>query len=282
MYPTVTVNNLRRAAAESGDGLTQREAADLAATRARVEPAPFRPFVSVIIPALNEEKSIGAVLAAIPTVWPGALVDEVIVVDNGSADRTELIARQHGARVVSQPERGYGAACLAGVAALKPETGIVVFLDADFSDYPEEISLLIRPIVEWGADLALSTRMLDGASRAALTPQQRWGNWLATTLIRWRYGFRYTDLGPFRAIRREALDKLGMRDRNYGWTVEMQIKALQAGLRIVEVPMRYRVRIGRSKISGTVKGTLLAGAKILYTIGKYSLRHSWPGFFSSP
>lgn len=230
--------------------------------------------MSVIIPALNEEKSIGAVLAAIPPAWPGGLVDEVIVVNNGSADRTETIARQYGARVVSQPERGYGAACLAGIAALKPETGIVVFLDADFSDYPEEIGLLIRPIVEWGADLALGTRMLDGASRAALTPQQRWGNWLATTLIRWRFGFRYTDLGPFRAIRREALDKLGMRDRNYGWTVEMQIKALQAGLRIVEVPMRYRARIGRSKISGTLKGTLLAGAKILYTISKYSLRHS--------
>ncbi|MGH9768151.1 MAG: glycosyltransferase family 2 protein [Blastocatellia bacterium] len=245
---------------------------------ARALLAPDRPFVSVIIPAFNEEKSIGAVLAAIPPVW----VDEVIVVDNGSADQTEMIARQHGARVVSRPERGYGAACLAGIAALKPETGIIVFLDADFIDYPEEISLPIRPIVEWGADLALSTRMLDGASRAALMPQQRWGNWLATTLIRWRYGFRYTDLGPFRAIRREALDKSGMRDRNYGWTVEMQIKALQAGLRIVEVPMRYRVRIGRSKISGTLKGTLLAGAKILYTIGKYTFLRNWPGFFSTP
>jgi glycosyltransferase involved in cell wall biosynthesis len=277
-HPAATVNNLQQAAADCGDGLMMREAAGLAVLRAQAVSASDRPFVSVIIPALNEEKSIGAVLAAIPRAW----IDEVIVVDNGSADRTEMIARQHGARVVSQPERGYGAACLAGIAALKAQTGVVVFLDADFSDHPEDIGLLIRPIVEWDADLALGTRMLDGASRAALTPPQRWGNRLATTLIRWRFGFRYTDLGPFRAIRREALDKLGMRDRNYGWTVEMQIKALQAGLRIVEVPMRYRVRIGRSKISGTLKGTLLAGAKILYTIGKYALRRTWPGFFSSP
>ncbi len=254
-----------------------REAAGLAVLRAQAVSASDRPVVSVIIPALNEEKSISAVLAAIPRAW----VDEVIVVDNGSTDRTQAVARQHDARVVSQPERGYGAACLAGIAALKPETEIVVFLDADFSDYPEEIGLLIRPLVEWGADLALSTRTLDGASRAALTPQQRWGNWLAATLIRWRFGFRYTDLGPFRAIRRGALEKLEMQDRNYGWTVEMQIKALQAGLRVVEVPMRYRMRIGRSKISGTLKGTLLAGAKILYTIGKYALRRSRPGFFSS-
>ncbi|MGH9838573.1 MAG: glycosyltransferase family 2 protein [Blastocatellia bacterium] len=267
LHPTVPINNLQRTAADRGAGAAVREAAVPDFLRAQAVPAPERPFVSVIIPALNEEESIGAVLAAIPRAW----VNDVIVVDNGSADRTERIARQYGARVVSQPERGYGAACLAGIAALEPETEIVVFLDADFSDYPEDIGLLIRPLIEWGADLALGARTLDGASRAALTPQQRWGNWLATTLIRWRFGFRYTDLGPFRAIRREALESLGMRDRNYGWTVEMQIKALQAGLRIVEVPLRYRVRIGQSKISGTVKGTLLAGVKILYTIGKYAL-----------
>ncbi len=274
LHPTVTVNNLRWASADRGAGAAMIEAAESTVFRARAVPGPYSPFVSVIIPALNEEQSIGTVLTAIPRAWPHALVDEVIVVDNGSVDRTEMVARQHGARVVSQPERGYGAACLAGIAALEARTGIVVFLDADFSDYPEDIGLLIRPLVECGADFALGARTLDDASRAALTPQQRWGNWLATTLICWRFGFRYTDLGPFRAIRRDALERLQMQDRNYGWTVEMQIKALQSGLRIVEVPMRYRVRIGRSKISGTLKGTLLAGAKILYTIGKYAFSHS--------
>lgn len=221
--------------------------------------------VRVIIPALNEEKSIGAVLAALPA---GAIA-EVVVVDNNSTDATALVARQAGATVVHQPERGYGAACLAGIAAVAPHTDIVVFLDADFSDYPEDIHCLLAPILAGDADLVLSARMKDQVARRALTPQQRWGNWLAVTLLRWRFGFRYSDLGPFRAIRYAALKQLGMQDRNYGWTVEMQIRAVRQGLRIVEVPMRYRVRIGRSKISGTIKGTILAGAKILYTIGKH-------------
>jgi glycosyltransferase involved in cell wall biosynthesis len=222
-------------------------------------------LIRVIIPALNEEKSIGAVLAALPA---GAIA-EVIVVDNNSSDATALVARQAGATVVHQPERGYGAACLAGIAAVAPHTDIVVFLDADFSDYPEDIHCLLAPILAGEADLVLSTRMKEQAARRALTPQQRWGNWLAVTLLRWRFGFRYSDLGPFRAIRYAALKDLGMQDRNYGWTVEMQIRAVRKGLRIVEVPMRYRIRIGRSKISGTIKGTILAGAKILYTIGKH-------------
>lgn len=226
---------------------------------------PPRPSVRVIIPALNEAASIQKVLGALPAEW----VDEVIVVDNGSADDTAEIAARAGATVVCQAERGYGAACLAGIAALDSTTEIVVFLDADFSDYPEDLALLLEPLIKNTADLVLSTRMGMPEARQALTPQQRWGNWLAVTLMRWRFGYQYSDLGPFRAIRYAALKSMGMQDRNYGWTVEMQIRAIRQGLRVVEVPMRYRVRIGRSKISGTVKGTILAGAKILYTIFRY-------------
>ena len=227
-----------------------------------------RPRVSLIIPALNEEKSIGAVLRDIPRAW----VDEVIVVDNDSMDGTAAIAREAGAKVVHQPLRGYGAACLKGLAAVQPDSEIIVFLDADYSDFPEEIRILVRPLFDGSMDLAIGTRTLYPAARVALSPQQRWGNRLATTLVRLLFGHRYTDLGPFRAIRRDALDRLGMSDTNYGWTIEMQIKAIKNGLRIVEIPVRYRVRIGGSKISGTVKGTVLAGSKIIYTIFKYAVR----------
>ncbi|MCI0404354.1 MAG: glycosyltransferase family 2 protein [Acidobacteria bacterium] len=226
-----------------------------------------RPQVAVIIPAYNEEKSIAQVLRDIPAAW----ADQVLVVDNGSTDRTAEIARSSGASVVRETERGYGAACLAGIGALPRDTEIVVFLDADYSDFPEDMELLLAPILEGRADMTLSTRTRDRATRAALAPQQLWGNRLACWLMRRRFGFQSTDLGPFRAIRREALERLHMSDRNYGWTVEMQIKAGLAGLQVVEVPLRYRVRIGRSKISGTVKGTLLAGGKILYTIARYAL-----------
>lgn len=229
--------------------------------------APSRPSVRAIIPALNEAASIQNVLAALPAEW----VDEVLVVDNGSTDDTAEIAARAGATVVRQAERGYGAACLAGIAALDSTTEIVVFLDADFSDYPEDLALLLEPLLKDAADMVLSTRMQMPEARQALTPQQQWGNWLAVTLLRWRFGYRYSDLGPFRAIRYSALKQMGMQDRNYGWTVEMQIRAIRQGLRIVEVPMRYRVRIGRSKISGTIKGTILAGAKILYTIFRYGI-----------
>ncbi len=227
-----------------------------------------RPHVSLIIPALNEEKSIGAVLCDIPRRW----VDEVIVVDNGSTDRTAAIAREAGVKVVHQPQRGYGAACLMGIASVTPESEIIIFLDADYSDSPEEIKDLIRPLLDGSTDLVIGTRTQEPAARVALSLQQRWGNGLATTLVRLLFGHRYTDLGPFRAIRRDALYRLGMSDTNYGWTIEMQIKAIRKGLRIAEVPVRYRVRIGRSKISGTVKGTVLAGSKIIYTIFKYAVR----------
>jgi glycosyltransferase involved in cell wall biosynthesis len=220
----------------------------------------------VIIPALNEEKAIGLVLCDIP----GTIVDQVIAVDNGSTDGTTREAARHGAIVIREPKRGYGAACQAGMRALHPDTHIVVFLDGDYSDYPEEIEELIWPITENRADLVIGSRTLLGSSRGVLNWPQLWGNRLATMLIRWRFGCRHTDLGPFRAIRRSALDDLGMKDRGYGWTAEMQVKAVCAGLRITEVPVRYRQRIGRSKISGTLKGGVCAGAKILWTIARYS------------
>ena len=225
-----------------------------------------RPRISLIIPAYNEESSIGHVLGAIPRGW----ADEIIVVDNGSTDWTAAIAREYGARVVRQLERGYGAACLAGIATLSAQCEIVVFLDADYSDYPEDIEHLVGKLLVEDADMIIGTRTQTRHARGALTPQQRFGNLLATLLIRWRWGFKYTDLGPFRAIRRSALEGLAMTDRNFGWTVEMQIKAVQQNLRIFEVPVRYRVRSGgRSKISGTFKGTMLAGAKIMSTIFRY-------------
>jgi glycosyltransferase involved in cell wall biosynthesis len=218
------------------------------------------PRVAVVIPALNEEQAIVPVLQAIPI---GPLV---VVVDNGSTDDTARCARSQGAVVVSEPHRGYGTACLAGIDALPEEIEIVVFLDADYSDHPEEMEILITPILKNEADFVLGSRMMRATSRSALTPQQRFGNWLATTLIRLLFGYRYTDLGPFRAIRKDALDGLEMSDRGYGWTVEMQIKAVRAGLKILEFPVRYRPRLGKSKISGTLRGALLVGSKILYTV----------------
>lgn len=224
------------------------------------------PSLAVLIPALDEEQAIAQVLAAIP---PG-LAQEVVVVDNGSTDRTAEVARSLGARVVSEPRRGYGQACLSGLAALGP-VDIVVFLDGDYSDYPEEMPALIAPILRGEADLVIGSRVLGTRQRGALLLQQRLGNALATWLIRLLFGVRYTDLGPFRAIRSEALRRLQMQDRDYGWTVEMQVKAARAGLRLAEVPVSYRRRLGVSKISGTLKGTLKAGYKIIATI----LRHSW-------
>lgn len=222
----------------------------------------------VIIPACNEERSLPLVLAAIP---PGC-ADAILVVDNGSADGTAAAAQRAGARVVAEPRRGYGSACLAGIAAaesLEPE--IAVFLDADHSDHPEEMPRLLEPILSGRFDLVIGSRALGTRERGALLPQARAGNLLAVALIRLLYGHRYTDLGPFRAIRWRSLKALGMRDTGFGWTVEMQVRALRSGLRVTEVPVSYRRRVGISKITGTVRGTLLAGKGILGTIFRLRL-----------
>jgi glycosyltransferase involved in cell wall biosynthesis len=226
--------------------------------------------VAVVIPALNEAGSIGRVLADLPR----PPVERVVVVDNGSADDTAGEARRGGAEVLSEPRRGYGRACLAGIAWLSaPERrpDILVFIDGDYSDHPAELAGVIAPIVDGRADLVVGSRVLGRAEPGALLPQARFGNWLATTLIRLLWGVRYTDLGPFRAIRFDALERLGMADTNFGWTVEMQVKAARHHLRSEEVPVSYRKRIGKSKVTGTLKGTLAAGTKILYTIFKESL-----------
>jgi glycosyltransferase involved in cell wall biosynthesis len=230
-----------------------------------------RPSIAVLIPALNEEASLPLVLADIPR----DLVSDILVVDNGSTDRTAEVARAAGARVVTEPQRGYGAACLRGLAELAQRTegapDVVVFLDADYSDHPDELLLLVQPILDGQCDMVLGSRLKGRREKGAMPPQSVWGNRLACFLMWFFFGARYTDLGPFRAIRWECLQRLGMCDRNFGWTVEMQIKAVRQDLRVREVPVSYRRRIGASKISGTAKGTILAGSKILYLIARYGL-----------
>jgi glycosyltransferase involved in cell wall biosynthesis len=216
---------------------------------------------ALIIPALDEEPAIGQTLDRVPR----DLYCAIIVADNGSRDRTAEIARAHGATVVSEPERGYGAACLRAISALPDSVEAVVFMDADASDDPAEAVLLLEPIYQGRADLVIGSRTLGQAEKGALEPHQVLGNRLATGIIRVFYGHRYTDLGPFRAIRAEALHKLAMRDRNYGWTIEMQIKALRHKLRVTEVPVSYRRRVGVSKISGNWRASMAAGAKIIWT-----------------
>ena len=222
--------------------------------------------ISIIIPAYNEESSIGLVLDALPQ----EKLHEIIVVDNGSTDATARVAEEHGARVVKEPRKGYGSACLKGIDELDAPD-IVVFIDGDFSDFPEEIVLLIGPIETGEKDFVLGSRMILPKSQLALLPQARYGNRLAVFLIKLFFKHEFTDLGPFRAIRYSSLMSIGMKDIDFGWTVEMQIKAVRYGLRIQEVPVNYLKRIGISKISGTVLGTFRAGTKIIYIIFKYLL-----------
>lgn len=226
-------------------------------------------IIDVIIPAYNEENAVGKVVKAIPK----DLVREIVVVNNNSSDETSTIAGNAGATVLMQRDRGYGNACLKGIEYLKlkdeGDPDVVVFLDADFSDFPEEMVRIVAPIQQGKAELVIGSRALGKKEKGSMLIQQRFGNWLATTLIHRIYKYRYTDLGPFRAIRMDKLELICMRDRTYGWTVEMQLKALKHGLLIQEVPVSYRKRIGKSKITGTVSGTLGAGWKILATIWKY-------------
>ena len=227
-------------------------------------------MIWVIIPAFNEAKSIALVLRDLPD-----LVDEVVVVDNRSTDGTADEAEKAGATVLFEAQKGYGYACLKGIAYLaqkaKPKD-IVVFLDGDYSDYPEELEQLIDPILKNEALFSLGTRVTPQIEKKALTPQQRFGNALATQLMKLFYGSRFTDLGPFRAIEWQTLERLKMSDKTYGWTVEMQLKVLKKNIPYAEIPVRYRPRIGVSKVSGTLRGTLMAGYKILLWIFTYSLK----------
>ncbi len=223
--------------------------------------------IVVIIPAFNEEDSVAKVIRDIPR----DIVDEIIVVNNNSTDQTGKIASDAGAILLNQPLQGYGNACLKGLEyidrhQLNPD--IIVFLDADYSDYPEEIAQLVEPLYN-DMDMVIGSRTLGEREKGSMMPQQIFGNWLATFLIRYLYKVSYSDLGPFRAIKYDKLLSLGMCDKNYGWTVEMQIKAAKKKYRIAEIPVKYRKRIGQSKVSGTFKGTLGAGYKIISTIIKY-------------
>ncbi len=226
-------------------------------------------IIDVIIPAYNEQDSIGNVLKDIPK----DLVREIIVCNNNSSDNTKAVALENGATVVDQPLKGYGNACLKGIAHIKAKSkqaqpDIVVFLDGDYSDYPEEMTKLVAPIIESDMDMVIGSRALGDMESGAMMPQQIFGNWLATNLIRLFYNYSFTDLGPFRAIKWQQLVAMDMQDKTFGWTVEMQVKAAKHKLKCTEVAMTYRKRIGVSKVSGTLKGTILAGHKILWTIFK--------------
>ena len=224
--------------------------------------------IDVIIPALNEEATIGKVLKAMPK----SLVREVIVCDNNSADKTAEVAAANGATVLLEKERGYGNACLKGIRYLKAKAeqpDIVVFMDGDYADVPEELTELVHPIIHKNKDLVVGSRVLGNLEQGALTFPQRFGNRLAASLIAMLYGYHFTDLGPFRAIRFSSLVAMDMKDKTFGWTVEMQVKAAKMKLNVEELAVSYRRRAGgKSKVSGTIRGTLLAGYKILWTIFK--------------
>jgi glycosyltransferase involved in cell wall biosynthesis len=228
------------------------------------------PIIKVIIPAYNEEGSIGLVIRDIP-----ALVDEVVVVSNNSTDTTETVAKTAGATVLKEAQKGYGHACLKGmayVAAQETKPDIIVFLDGDYSDYPEQLTELIAPILEKDMDFVVGARVKALRAEGSMTVPQKFGNWLATSLMKLFFSSRFTDLGPFRAIKYNKLVALGMEDKTYGWTVEMQLKALKRKYSYTEIPMKYRNRIGVSKVSGTLKGAIFAGIKILSWIFKYSFQ----------
>ena len=220
-------------------------------------------FISVVIPALNEQEVIARTIAAIPR----DLVSEIIVVDNGSTDRTAEEARRAGARVVSEPARGYGRACRRGVDSVSKDCDIIVQMDADLSDDPGEMPLLVGPVIEQGYDLVLGSRIMGRREEKSMTAAQLFGSHLASFMLRLFYGVRYTDMGPFRAITKSALDRLELREQTYGWSIEMQTKAAARGLRIKEVPVSWRNRAaGESKVAGTITGSVRAGFRIVWTI----------------
>lgn len=226
--------------------------------------------IKVIIPAYNEAESIGLVINDIPKI-----VTEIIVVDNNSTDGTAEIAKNAGATVLFQPEMGYGNACLKGLEYVSNQDihpDIIVFMDGDYSDYPKELLKVVKPIIEDDIDFVIGARVPALQERGSMTPQQHFGNWLATFLMRILFGAKFTDLGPFRAIKYDKLLDLQMEDKTYGWTIEMQLKALKQNFTYIEVPLKYKKRIGISKVSGTIKGSIFAGAKILSWIFKYSFK----------
>lgn len=227
------------------------------------------PIIRVIIPALNEQNAVGKVIAELPR----TMVTEVIVVDNGSSDNTPDVATKSGATVLNEVRKGYGSACLRGIKyinQLTPSTDIVVFIDADYSDFPGQLTEVVNPIIKDDYDMVIGSRNLGEKEKGSMTLPQVFGNWLATRLLKLIYGVNFTDLGPFRAIKIDSLNAIDMKDLTYGWTVEMQLKAAKNNLKYTEVPVNYKNRIGTSKISGTVKGTFLAGYKIIWTILKYA------------
>ena len=226
--------------------------------------------IKVIIPAFNEEKAIANVIKEIPK-----YVNEIIVVSNNSTDKTIEVAQKAGATVLTEDKKGYGYACLKGmeyIASQESKPEIIVFLDGDYSDYPEELTQIVRPIIEQNFDFVIGARNAKLRENGSMTPQQVFGNWLATFLMKLFFNAKFTDLGPFRAIKYDKLLLLNMEDKTYGWTVEMQLKVLKQKMTYVEIPVRYKNRIGVSKVSGTVKGTVMAGIKIISWILKYSFK----------
>ena len=227
-------------------------------------------IIKVIIPAFNEEASIGKVISEIPD-----LVSEIIVVSNNSSDQTETVAKMAGATVLREPQKGYGYACLKGleyIASQEIKPDIVVFLDGDYSDYPRDLHEIVAPIINNNMDLVIGSRVKRWREKGSMTFPQIFGNWLATSLMKLFFNAKFTDLGPFRAIKYKKLLSLEMQDKTYGWTVEMQLKAIKQKLTYIEVPVHYKNRIGTSKVSGTVKGAIFAGVKILGWIFKYSFK----------